>query len=221
MGVTRTFAFVDLSEFTDFTERNGDTAAAEVLARFRSLVRSVASRRGVLVGKWLGDGVMLVGEAEPTVATVLELHWQSLYVCAPLTLRSGLAQGEVMLFEGDDYIGSAVNLASRLCERAYPLEMLADAEVARAVPRWARGIAAPPVDIRGFAHPVAISRLFKTAPDLIQVTDPVCTLPLSPQHVVDVRQVEDDVLGFCSSACAMAWDNRIMVDLREPANAAA
>ncbi len=217
MRVIRTFAFVDLSPFTQFTEESGDAAAAEVLARFRSLVRSVASRRGVLVGKWLGDGVMLVGEGEPTAATVLELHWRSLRACAPLVLRSGLAQGPVMLFEGDDYIGSAVNLAARLCERANPLEMLADAEVARAAPRWARGIAAPDADIRGFTDPVEVWRLVRTAPDIAHMTDPVCTLPLSPEYVADTRPVGEETVGFCSSSCAAAWDSGLAAALREPA----
>jgi len=34
-------------------------------------------------------------------------------VCAPLTLRAGIASGHALLFEGDDYIGSAVNMAAR------------------------------------------------------------------------------------------------------------
>ena len=44
--------------------------------------------------------------------------------CAP-----GLAAGNVILFEGDDYTGGAVNLAARLCDLAQPLEVLATADV--------------------------------------------------------------------------------------------
>ena len=56
----RTFAFVDLSGFTTFTDRWGDKAAVEVLNDFRFLVRTVASRKGIRIAKWLGDGAMLV-----------------------------------------------------------------------------------------------------------------------------------------------------------------
>ena len=36
-----------------------------------------------------------------------------------------MARGPVILFEGDDYIGTAVNLAARLCDIAAPHEVLA------------------------------------------------------------------------------------------------
>ena len=45
-------------------------------------------------------------------------------MCSPLTLRAGIATGYALLFEGDDYIGSAVNMASRLCDIAGPHEVL-------------------------------------------------------------------------------------------------
>ena len=45
-------------------------------------------------------------------------------MCSPLTLRAGIATGYALLFEGDDYIGSAVNMASRLCDTAEPHQVL-------------------------------------------------------------------------------------------------
>ena len=44
----------------------------------------------------------------------------------PWPLRAGLASGPVILFEGDDYIGKAVNMAARLCAVAKPGEVLGD-----------------------------------------------------------------------------------------------
>ena len=41
-----------------------------------------------------------------------------------------MASGAVILFEGDDYIGGAVNLAARLCDMAAPQEVLASADLA-------------------------------------------------------------------------------------------
>src|SRR3954470_1248682 len=114
MRVTRTFAFVDLCGFTGLTDEQGDEDAVEHLARFRAAAREICSRRGVRIAKWLGDGAMLVGvDPAPLVAAVLELEFCFAERDTPLALHAGLATGDTILFEGDDYIGRAVNLAAR------------------------------------------------------------------------------------------------------------
>ncbi len=55
---------------------------------------------------------------------VLDLEQRAADVCAPLTVRAGIATGHALLFEGDDYIGSAVNMAARLCDYARGVEVL-------------------------------------------------------------------------------------------------
>ena len=130
MRVPRTFAFVDLSGFTRFTDLHGDDEAVAVLTQFRCAVRSIASDVGVRVAKWLGDGAMLVAVEGPSlVSAVVELQ-ERFTDDGLLPVRAGLAWGRVILFEGDDYTGGAVNLASRLCDLAQPFEVLATAEVA-------------------------------------------------------------------------------------------
>lgn len=155
----RTFAFVDLSGFTRFTDLHGDDEAVAVLAQFRTAVRSVASDVGVRVAKWLGDGAMLVAVEGPSlVSAVVELQ-ERFALDGLLPVRAGLAWGRVILFEGDDYTGGAVNLASRLCDLAQPFEVLATSEVAHELPA---GVAALPVGakpIPGFGAPIAIVRL--------------------------------------------------------------
>jgi class 3 adenylate cyclase len=119
MRVPRTFAFVDLSGFTHFTETQGDDAAGKLLAAFRAVARDVASERGVRIAKWLGDGLMIVSvDQADAVVFAMELQRRAATACAPLTLRIGLSTGYALLFEGDDYIGSAVNTAARLCDAA-------------------------------------------------------------------------------------------------------
>ena len=49
--VERTFAFLDFSGFTAYTDREGDAAAYDVIRNFRN---AVASERGVRMAKWLG-----------------------------------------------------------------------------------------------------------------------------------------------------------------------
>lgn len=124
--VTRTFAFIDLSGFTAFTDNQGDDRAVEVLSLFRHAVRTVASARGVRVAKWLGDGAMLVAvEPETLMEAVVDIERRIDESGSPLPLRAGVSTGEVILFEGDDYIGQAVNVAARLCDEARPHEVLA------------------------------------------------------------------------------------------------
>lgn len=130
----RWFAFIDVCGFTTFTERHGTPAALEVLTRFRSAVRAVTGRRGVRVLKWLGDGAMLVGVAPgPVIAAVCELRLR--FDEDSFDIHAGIAGGQVLLFEGDDYIGPAANHASRLCEAAAPGEVLA-VGVAPHLPDW-------------------------------------------------------------------------------------
>ncbi|NNE75320.1 MAG: adenylate/guanylate cyclase domain-containing protein [Acidimicrobiales bacterium] len=162
--VERTFAFVDLSGFTSFTDANGDGPAVGVLARFRADLRSVASHKGVRVAKWLGDGAMLVGvEVEDLVEAIIDIEHLIDVHQSPLPLRAGIASGKVILFEGDDYIGSAVNLASRLCDLAKPHEVLAPASL------WSPLLVntqATPIGahrVRGFADPLELVRLHLAA----------------------------------------------------------
>lgn len=134
-AVERTFAFLDLSGFTAFTEAEGAKRAVEVLGEFRASVRQLAARRGVRIAKWLGDGVMLVStDPGPMVAAVSELIAR--LDGFPLAVRAGIASGECLLFEGDDYIGRPVNLASRLSDQARGGQILADDAVSLMAPGW-------------------------------------------------------------------------------------
>ncbi|HEV8295676.1 MAG TPA: adenylate/guanylate cyclase domain-containing protein [Acidimicrobiales bacterium] len=158
--VDRTFAFIDLSGFTAYTDSEGDAEAVQVLSGFRATVREIAAARVVRIAKWLGDGAMLVAvETEPGVEAVVEIERRIDESGSPLALRAGLASGPVLLFEGDDYIGQAVNLASRLCDLAHPHEVLAPASLisslmvnTRAVPIGARHVS-------GFGQPIDLVRL--------------------------------------------------------------
>ena len=162
--VERSFGFVDLGGFTSFTEERGDEQAVQVLSLFRSAVRDVASRNGVRVAKWLGDGAMFVAVTTPElICTVLEIEERIDEVGSPLPLRAGLAEGPVILFEGDDYIGSAVNLAARLCDTAQAHQVLATTDVASVAPEWVRASPVGMVLVAGFGFPVEAFDLSRRA----------------------------------------------------------
>jgi class 3 adenylate cyclase len=133
--VHRSFAFLDVCGFTKYTERCGNLEAIGLLRTFRELTRDVAARRGVRIAKWLGDGVMLVSvDAGPVAATAVELS--SRIEAEGIALRGGVASGSCLLFEGDDYIGRCVNMASRLSDVAGPGEVLSDGNTASLAPDW-------------------------------------------------------------------------------------
>lgn len=163
MRVPRTFAFVDLSGFTNYTAAFGDDAAGRILSAFRTLVREIASERGVRIAKWLGDGCMVVSvDQENAIAFALELENRSAEVCAPLALRVGMATGHALLFEGDDYIGSAVNMASRLCDAALPFEVLLPTMQLERLPDGVVAHPHPEVELRGFPGPIDVIELSGT-----------------------------------------------------------
>jgi class 3 adenylate cyclase len=206
--VRRSFAFVDLSGFTSLTDARGDEPAVELLGTFRASCREVCSRRGVRIAKWLGDGAMLVcTETTPLVATVLELERH--VSCSPLALRAGVTTGQVILFEGDDYIGHAVNLASRLCDLAQPHEVIALPEVAEFAPPWATARTMGAVAIRGLVREIDVVELSSREHAEGLFTDPVCRMELPADAVVDRRTGDDGVtVCFCSESCAETWDGR-------------
>lgn len=160
MRVERSFAFLDLSGFTRFGNAQGDDEALVVLAGFRTVVRDEASNHGIRVAKWLGDGAMLVSvDDRELVGAVLDIRRELELLPQHLPIHAGIARGPVIVFEGDDYLGSAINVAARLCEIAGPGEVLIVESEAYAAPSWADVQDAGVRELAGFAHPVAIKRL--------------------------------------------------------------
>ena len=155
--VDRSFAFIDLSGFTAFTDHEGDDRAVEILTAFRTVVRGAASARGVRIAKWLGDGAMLVGvEAEPLLDAIVDIEGLIDGSGSALPLRAGFTSGPVILIDGDDYVGHAVNVAARLCASAKPRQILAPADdVAHLYPDLV-AIPAGQLDIKGVEQPVDV-----------------------------------------------------------------
>jgi class 3 adenylate cyclase len=160
MRVPRTFVFVDLSGFTNYTAAFGDDAAGRLLSTFRAIVRDTASERGVRIAKWLGDGCMVVSVQQADALNfVLDLEHRAADVCAPLTVRAGIATGHALLFEGDDYIGSAVNMAARLCDVAQQYEVLMPTMHLDMLPEGVTAVPYGEIELRGFPGAIDVVRL--------------------------------------------------------------
>lgn len=149
--LSRSFAFLDLCGFTRFTADHGEKAALQTLLTFRALTRDVAIRRGVLINKWLGDGVLLVGtELGPTLAASAELLARHRH--QELALRAGIAHGHVLIIDGDDFVGRPINLAARLCQAAQAGEFLALNLSADALPPWTQVLGTRSLTLRGIGR---------------------------------------------------------------------
>jgi class 3 adenylate cyclase len=206
MEVDRTFAFVDLCAFTAYTEVHGSTAATQVLAAFRSASRDISSRRGVRIAKWLGDGCMIVGvEAQPVLEAIIEIEHRTLTSPTQLALRFGVTFGKAILFEGDDYIGSVVNLAKRLCDAAAPHEILIGPGVERFVPAWADVSQRGELEIKGFDEALP-RQVLALRPMAHPVLDPVCLLSIDPEYAYAETTGPDGApVVFCSEPCEITW----------------
>lgn len=158
--VERTFAFLDLCGFTAYTDEKGDAAAYDVISKFRTAVRQVAAERGVRLAKWLGDGVMMIGvEQEDLVEAVIDIEYLVDESRSPLSMRAGIARGRVLFIDGDDHVGSAVILASRLCDRAKPHQIRAQAGTVSLPMVNAVEIRLGKHDVPGFADKIEIVQL--------------------------------------------------------------
>ena len=156
--VLRTFGFVDIGGFTAFSNMEGDDRAVEELSQFRAIVRSVGSGTGVRVAKWLGDGAMLVAlEPVSMVAAILDIMRRMKRAELILPLHAGVAQGHVILFEGDDHIGSTVNLAARLAEAAGSWQIYAPIDTLPGLASSDAPIGL--IEVPGFQAPIEIADL--------------------------------------------------------------
>ena len=160
MRVERWFAFVDLSGFTSFGDEFGDDESVRVLTLFRGGVRNVATDFGVRIAKWLGDGCMLVSvEPGQLVAAVCKLEVLTREMELPLEMHAGMAGGDVILLEGDDYTGRCVNLAARLSTVAERGEVLCTPELAEFAPEGTPITPAGMYTVAGLHDPVEVVRV--------------------------------------------------------------
>lgn len=155
--VERTFCFIDIAGFTSYTHVNGPSKALELVDMFRTTVKDVASARGVRIAKWLGDGVMMLSvEAGTTIATAAHLsaHFKKIGI----EMRTGIATGEALFLDGDDYVGEPVNLAAKLAAVVETGDILAYT-TEEDVPDWVEVVEKTSVEIRGIGRVEGVLRL--------------------------------------------------------------
>ena len=160
MRVRRTFFFLDLCGFTSFTDEHGDQEAVAVLGHLRAVLRAEAENHGVRVTKWLGDGAMLSGVETADVVTCVADVVAAVREEGELPLRAGICAGRVIMFEGDDYIGAAVNVAARLCQSAEAGQVIITAGAVAELPAEMSTRELAPMTLPGITELVEVCELF-------------------------------------------------------------
>jgi class 3 adenylate cyclase len=160
---TRTFLFADLRDYTGFVERQGDQAAASLVAAYRKLIRQrVQESRGAEI-KVEGDAMFVVFQsARQAIACGAAILGDAAVRTQaepdlPMRVGIGLHAGEPVAQEGD-FIGAAVNVAARIGAAAGAGQLLIS-EVVRGLVRT--GAPFPmrdrgPVTLKGLSEPIRL-----------------------------------------------------------------
>ena len=160
---TRGFLFADLRDYSRFTERFGDDAAAQLLARYRALVRDAIARFEGAEIRTEGDSFYVVfttvGSAVRAGLAILadagaapgEAETHAIHV------GIGVHAGETVDTD-EGIVSSAVNIAARVCSVAKPGQLLVT-ETVRGLTRGYLPVRFEPLGsrkLKGIAEPMPL-----------------------------------------------------------------
>ena len=161
----RTFLFADVRGYTRFIVEHGDVAGARLVEQFGVVARqSIGARHGEIIGLAGDEAVAVFESAREALHAALDFQRRAAESTekdptTPILVGIGLDTGEAVP-TGGNYVGAALNLASRLCKLAGPREVLASEGVTHVARKLddvgyvERGLA----QLKGFREPV---RVFK------------------------------------------------------------
>jgi adenylate cyclase len=195
-SVEATIVFIDVESFTKLTETEGDQAAIDLMTRVDSLVRPLALEHDGKVVKHIGDALMLAfRRADDAVSFAQRLHEAARREPSLPGLRVGMHRGPA-IYRAGDYIGTTVNLASRVTGTASAGQTVLTEAVAE---RLGDAMPAEPIGVRmlrGAEKPV---QLYRLAPQE-ERRDPACGATVAAPPAARLRQ-GDEEFWFCSEQC--------------------
>jgi len=170
------FLFADLREYSRFVETHGDHAAADLLKAYRALVRQAVAEHAGAEIRTEGDSFYVVFPSASSAVrcglAILEAAGQANQEAGarPIAVGVGVHAGETV--ETDEgFVGSAVNIAARICAQAKAGELLVS-DTVRSLTRTTLPYGFSPVGARklkGIAEPIALYR--------VEVGGPVAVSP--------------------------------------------
>ncbi len=162
---TRAFLFADLRGYSAFTERHGDEAAAQLIGRYRDLVREkIAAFDGAEI-RTEGDSFYIVfdsvGDAVSAAAAIRDAAVKTDDGRgSPIRVGIGVHAGEAR--DGQQgIVSSAVNIAARICSVAEPGEVLVT-DTVRSLTRTALSVRFTRRGrrrLKGISEPIALFRV--------------------------------------------------------------
>ena len=169
---TRGFLFADLRDYTRFVESHGDQAAAELLGRFRILVREVIGKYDGAEIRTEGDSFYVVFSSASAAVNgglaILEAAAAAGGDAATGAIRVGVGVHAGETAETPEgLVGSAVNLAARICALAGPGELLVS-DTVRGLTRTFLPVQFVPYGrrrLKGIAEPVLLYRALPVSAD--------------------------------------------------------
>ncbi|MGI9481025.1 MAG: nickel-binding protein [Hyphomicrobiales bacterium] len=155
----RAIMFTDMVGSTEMTTQLGDASAVELIRAHDAIIRRCLERHGGGEVKHLGDGIMASFDDVPAaVASAVkiqeELETYNQNAGTPIRVRIGIHVGEPVE-DSDDLFGSAVQMASRICDAALADTILVSQEVKEACA--GANLKFEPkgsVNLKGFSDPV-------------------------------------------------------------------
>jgi len=169
-----TVMFCDLVGSTELAESMDPEDLRALIGAYQSAGRKIIERYEGNVAQYLGDGIMAYfgwpiaheDDAERAVRAALELvhEVKSVQAPAPIKVRIGIATGLVVIGEGDDgaprlAVGETPNLAARLQSLAGVDEVVISQMTRHLVGGVFRIVEIGSHSLKGFAEPVAASRV--------------------------------------------------------------
>jgi class 3 adenylate cyclase len=174
-----TIVFMDIRGYTSGTEGMDPEDVVVMLNELMDLLSGAIVRNGGIVNKFLGDGLMamfgapkpLEGHALKAVKAALEMQkwmarWNDRRIARGLPaffsgigINTGLAMaGKVGAQDRMEYtlIGEEVNLASRICGKAAPRQVLVTKQTWDLLQGEMKGRELEPVIVKGLSYPIKI-----------------------------------------------------------------
>lgn len=160
------FLFADLRDYSRFADTQGDRAAAELLAAYRVLVRQEVERHSGAEIRTEGDSFYVVfPSASAAIRCALSILAAARAAsehdpARPIHVGIGIHAGETAE-TAEGLVGSAVNIAARVCAQATAGELLVT-DIVRGLTRTALPYGFVPVGTRrlkGIAEPIALYRV--------------------------------------------------------------
>lgn len=180
----RTFLFTDLRDYTLFIETKGDQVATKMVRASRRVVRdAVAKHRGAEI-KTEGDSFYVVFRSpSPAVRCAIDIQrgvaaHNARHPDVPVRMGCGINTGEAIPHD-NEYVGSAVVIANRLCMTAAPGQILIT-DTVRSLVRT--GAHAPMRELgawtlKGVSEPVRVCEVLTETSSALRALGPALPLP--------------------------------------------